>query len=169
MPPKKRGRKPKKKDIEKPPPKKGGRKPKGGKIIKNEILKTNTIKDEKPNIILHLKCKSQKQNDIVSNEIPSSFNLNINKNNNLDYNEIIENTKINYDLNKNILNNHNNLNEQINENCKINSEKLSLKNIWLKLDNLKNNLKFNNVSDKNSACFWCTCRFDNPTIYIPIN
>ena len=41
-----------------------------------------------------------------------------------------------------------------------------MKNIWLKLDNLKHNLKFNNVSDKNSACFWCTCNFDNPTIYI---
>ena len=38
-PPKKRGRKPKKKTNEdKPPPKKRGRKPKGGKIIKKSQL-----------------------------------------------------------------------------------------------------------------------------------
>ena len=61
MPPKKRGRKPKKKTnlIEKPPPKKRGRKPKGGKIIKkNEKIKTSTI-TQQPNIILHLKCSSK--------------------------------------------------------------------------------------------------------------
>jgi hypothetical protein len=25
----------------------------------------------------------------------------------------------------------------------------------------------NNISDKKSACFWCTCDFDNPPVYIP--
>ena len=54
--PKKRGRKPKKTDADKPkpPPKKRGRKPKGGKIIKkNKVVKqTNTYV---PNVILHLK------------------------------------------------------------------------------------------------------------------
>ena len=41
MPPKKRGRKPKKKteNKEKPPPKKRGRKPKGGKIMTVESKK----------------------------------------------------------------------------------------------------------------------------------
>ena len=34
-------------------------------------------------------------------------------------------------------------------------------------DKLKQNLKSNNVSDKKSACFWCTFKFDNPAIYIP--
>ena len=46
-------------------------------------------------------------------------------------------------------------------------EESSMKEIWLKLDHLKKKLKTNNVSDKKSACFWCTCSFDNPAIYIP--
>ena len=49
MPPKKRGRKPKKKvegeNKVKPPPKKRGRKPKGGKIIKVESKKKNKNKN----------------------------------------------------------------------------------------------------------------------------
>ena len=55
-PPKKRGRKPKKKDpaSEVPKiPKKRGRKPKGGKIIKKENLKKDTDKNIQHNIILH--------------------------------------------------------------------------------------------------------------------
>ena len=94
MPPKKRGRKPKKnKEEKKGPPKKRGRKPKGGKIIKNnEIKKKNT--EFKPNIILHLKTN----NDINNNnknitaieynpEIhePEAFNINHNKINILQY------------------------------------------------------------------------------------
>ena len=59
VPKKKRGRKPKNKNVvkEKPPTKKIGRKPKGGKIIIKEDL--NLKKNEKieHNIIFHLKCK----------------------------------------------------------------------------------------------------------------
>jgi len=59
-PPKKRGRKPKKKsNLPKPPPKKRGRKPKGGKIIKKN-QKTNIVTPKtQPNIILQLKCNSK--------------------------------------------------------------------------------------------------------------
>ena len=31
------------------------------------------------------------------------------------------------------------------------------------------NLRMKNVSEKESNCFWCTCSFDNPAIYIPKN
>ena len=41
--------------VVKPPPKKRGRKPKGGKIIQQN-LHAQPKKEEKPNIILHLKC-----------------------------------------------------------------------------------------------------------------
>jgi hypothetical protein len=41
------------------------------------------------------------------------------------------------------------------------------KEIWKKLKNLQYNLHTNNISDKKSACFWCTYEFDNPSIYIP--
>ena len=60
-PPKKRGRKPKKKnpeDLVPKVPKKRGRKPKGGKIIKKENLNAGTEKNIQHNIILHLKCPS---------------------------------------------------------------------------------------------------------------
>ena len=32
---------------------------------------------------------------------------------------------------------------------------------------LAKNLKTDTVSDNKSACFWCTCNFDNPPVYIP--
>ena len=36
-----------------------------------------------------------------------------------------------------------------------------------KLKELEYNLHHNNVFDKKSSCFWCTCDFDNPAIHIP--
>ena len=41
--------------VVKPPPKKRGRKPKGGKIVQQNLHELPK-KEEKPNIILHLKC-----------------------------------------------------------------------------------------------------------------
>ena len=41
------------------------------------------------------------------------------------------------------------------------------KKVWKKLNELAVNLHNNNISDKRSACFWCTYDFDNPPIYIP--
>ena len=42
-----------------------------------------------------------------------------------------------------------------------------IKEIWEKLRILKLKLHFNEVSDKRSHCFWCTCSFDNPPVFIP--
>ena len=36
-----------------------------------------------------------------------------------------------------------------------------------KIKHLEHNLHINNVNNKRSACFWDTCEFDNPPIYIP--
>ena len=41
------------------------------------------------------------------------------------------------------------------------------KDIWKKLKVLEQNLHMNNISDKKSACFWCSYDFDNLPIYIP--
>ena len=41
------------------------------------------------------------------------------------------------------------------------------KEIYKKLKQLEHNLHINNVNNKRSACFWDTCEFDNPPIYIP--
>ena len=48
-------------------------------------------------------------------------------------------------------------------------EKINIKDVWTKLNALKHNLRMKNVSEKESNCFWCTCSFDNPAIYIPKN
>jgi hypothetical protein len=42
-----------------------------------------------------------------------------------------------------------------------------IRDIWKKLNILEHNLHTNNICDKKSACFWCTCEFDNPPVYIP--
>uniref|UniRef100_A0A6C0FAV8 MYM-type domain-containing protein n=1 Tax=viral metagenome TaxID=1070528 RepID=A0A6C0FAV8_9ZZZZ len=161
MPPKKRGRKPKKK-VEKGPPKKRGRKPKGGKIIKVSDIKKKKP-EYKPNIILHLKTSN---NDNYKQELtsieynpeikePEAFNINHNKINILQFEEIVKKKKEKQNI----------IIEK--------KEKIPIKNksreLWTKLNNLKKNLKLDNISDKSSHCFWCTCFFDNPTIYIPKN
>jgi len=47
------------------------------------------------------------------------------------------------------------------------NDNVDIKEIWKKLSNLKYQLHFNCLPDKRSSCFWCTCPFDNPAIYIP--
>ena len=141
---KKRGRKPKnsivKKNTEivKPAPKKRGRKPKGGKIIKNT---KDPLKNEvlnKSNIILHLKCSTADLETNSDTKFEPEY-LNLQKTTNIKYNEINSETKTS---------------------CQ-------KKGIWDKLSTLKKKMHFNDVSDKRSNCFWCTCTFDNPPIYIP--
>jgi hypothetical protein len=181
-PPKKRGRKPKKKTNEKkPPPKKRGRKPKGGKIVKKENCIIKPVEKMQQNIILHLKCNSSelnnknKQNLTYNPDInePVSFNLNNGgKSTELKY-EIIKDNNMQSNLNTQVksqpnINTHSNLDSIITKKEKnTKSDIANIKNIWVKLENLSQNLRTNNISDKCSACFWCTYDFDNPTIYIP--
>jgi hypothetical protein len=54
-----------------------------------------------------------------------------------------------------------------NNNNKNNKNRGTSKTIWRKLKQLEHNLHINNVNNKKSACFWCTCDFDNPPIYVP--
>ena len=138
-----RGRKPKI-ELEKPPPKKRGRKPKGGKIITDIKKKNENNVKVIENIILHLKCK---KSDLK--------NIHINKINSYDFNN-----------NENIfmLNKKNNIIKQDTNENNISSNK---KELWIKLRKLAFYLNTNDVSDKRSACFWCTYDFDNPPIYIP--
>lgn len=149
----------------KPVPKKRGRKPKGGKIIQQNISLENKDSNE-PNIILHLKCSLKDINETKYNSL--KYNPNI---------ETIE--SFNFENNKNdfLLNNDNfkqfneNLEESDNheENNDNDEEDKDIKIIWKKLTNLKLKLHKNDISDKRSACFWCTYDFDNPPIFIPKN
>jgi hypothetical protein len=173
--------------VVKPPPKKRGRKPKGGKIVQQN-LHAQPKKEEKPNIILHLKCsmkdlsensefhmknntiesftfgKNDLAYEVIENcyETPSMSTIS-NKNCNFQQVYSIEsdllppqnsdNTTSITALNKKYVN-------EIDDNCET-------KEIWRKLKLLEQNLHVNNISDKKSACFWCSYDFDNPSIYIP--
>ena len=140
-------------------PKKRGRKPKGGKILSNQnisIEKTIT----KHNIILHLKCNTNDLNNIFDNDY-DGFKFNDQKIE-LKYDNIyFENNNLSNNIE---FNNNNDSNEIILDNKFIEN-----KNIDKKLNNLIHNFHINNISDKKTACFWCTYNFSNPPIYIPKN
>ena len=144
-------------------PKKRGRKPKGGKIIINSILEETNVIHE-PNIILHLKCKfSDLENSYISFDCNGldSFQFEKTKGSELGY-HIINNTNENNSIDNvtyNNNNNNNNNNNPLHEN--------EFKSICNKIKNISYNLQNNDFQDKKSDCFWCTCSFDNPPIYIP--
>lgn len=150
----------------KPPPKKRGRKPKGGKIIPQK-LPLNDSKNNEPNIILHLKCSL---NDINNNDnsYPIKYNPNV---------ESVQSFNFDNSNMNNIFIDDDKIDESIDNINDNNKEELCIKknninetdNIWEKINTLKVNLHKNNISDKRSACFWCTYDFDNPPIFIPKN
>jgi hypothetical protein len=158
--------------IEPHVPKKRGRKPKGGKIIENTatINQNNYVKQ---NVILHLKCTS---NDL------DTFNDVYNKLSNTDldftsgskmgdlnyqmYNNKLENSSINcIETNNNII--INTTENNTTHNNKIEQPDTNIKHINKKLKELQDLLHTNTIINNKSACFWCTCEFDNPTIHIP--
>lgn len=155
----------------KPIAKKRGRKPKGGKIIQ-QILPLTNVKEPKPNVILHLKC-SLKELNLSSNLFES----------NIDSFSFTNSNKLSYDVisNENKLNK---LNDLINPPAKLSEYEADIDNsdidfettknkdndirdIWKKLKVLEHNLHVNNITNQKSACFWDTCEFDNPPVYIP--
>jgi hypothetical protein len=170
---------------QKPAIKKRGRKPKGGKIIQ-QVISFNNNKDVKPNIILHLKCslkdlyKGNSLEQSIENpnfmsyneysydsicKINNTNNVNVtdNQSNNFTIQNILYQNNISEETDKSYENND--YNDDNYNNFKSNS--VDSKDIFKKLKNLEHNLHINNINDKKSACFWCTCDFDNPPIYIP--
>jgi hypothetical protein len=166
-------------DEVKPGAKKRGRKPKGGKIIQNIVPLTNN-KETKPNVILHLKCslKDLQNNTVLSSNI-EGYNFS-DINNDYSYEVIgnnLNNIKAVVQNNYTIQEKPNTYNKQIecvendavydyDDDVKQNKEN-DIREVWKKLKVLEYNLHTNNISDKKSACFWCTYEFDNPPIYIP--
>jgi len=144
--------------------KKRGRKPKGGKIIQQ--LSTNiTQKDEKVNVILHLKCSMKDlQAYSQNNTFVESYNFS-NCKNDLNY-ELIGNETSNVNKTSTTISTLDTDNEA--EDYDDDSVcKDSNREICKKLKQLEHNLHINNVNNKRSACFWDTCEFDNPPIHIP--
>jgi len=180
---KKRGRKPKKKveTQEEKVPKKRGRKPRGGKIVSKTPDLTNITQDMETNIILHLKCNTKKLDtqcpSLLNNKYnpkisqPDPFSLKANqKLNSLTFENIgtADSSADPVNFTKEAFKT-----QTVNNSCS-NSYKethdddnINIKELWKKLSNLQYQLHYNCLPDKRSSCFWCTCEFDNPTIYIP--
>ena len=150
--------------------KKRGRKPKGGKIVQ-QLLSNENNKENKINIILHLKCSLKDlQND---------------KNSSLEYYNFMNDIHYEYvknePLKNNILEKYNtndfyettnedNIEKNVKKSYDSSSDKEcknNKKELWNKIKQLQHNLHINNTRDKKSACFWCTYDFNNPPIYIP--
>ena len=149
-------------DEDKPVAKKRGRKPKGGKIIQ-QIVPLNNNKEPKPNVILHLKCslKDLQSNLIQGSEIQS---FNFQPTNQLTYDIINSEPNIfNKQEQPKIVYDEIDYDDDDDRSIKENDTK----EVWKKLKILEHNLHINNISDKKSACFWCTYEFDNPPVYIP--
>ena len=146
--------------IEKPPAKRRGRKPKGGKIVQNSTLGDDDVKSE-PNVILHLKC-SLKDLDTDATSNIESFNFLSNSKNELLYEVISKpiDEPVSVDDKS-----HDKCCDKLNENELDDQPKTN--DILNKLKVLEKDLYHNNINNKKSACFWCTCDFDNQPIYIP--
>jgi hypothetical protein len=150
---------------EKPAMKKRGRKPKGGKIIQ-QVVTNMPQQEDKPNVILHLKCSMKDlQTTTQNNGFIESYNSMGGKND-LTY-EVICNENLN-SFNEKTTTNISNLESDYDVDIDDDSICKDVnKEIWKKLKQLEHNLHINNVNNKRSACFWDTCEFDNPPIYIP--
>ena len=155
-------------DEQKPQLKKRGRKPKGGKII-HQVVSNELHKEDKQNVILHLKCSMKDLNSfpIYNENCLESFSFTGNKSD-LNF-DIIGSENINT-VNTFLQKTTSNINNLENDYQDDEDEiycKDSSKEIWKKLKQLETNLHINNVNNRRSACFWDTCEFDNPPIYIP--
>ena len=133
--------------------KKRGRKPKGGKIIQQPVNLT-PVPEEKVNVILHLKCSRKDLYQPMNSGDVESFNSYAD----MSY-ELLANENTHVYIQKNI-------SDEEYEYASNNKDH-DVKELWKKLKQLEHSLHVNNVSDKKSACFWCTYEFDNPPIYIP--
>ena len=168
--------------VEEPPDddtKKKGRKPRGGKLV----VKPVAIVDEPTqleNIILHLKCSSKdltEYNSKVSKmasevlsynpDLPPAimtYNGMDSKGHYFTYNDSKSSNAAAYEPNVGLCPKCKN---QEPDSEKIEEDDSSVKDINAKLKKLKIALYKNNLSDKKSACFWCTFDYDSPTCYIP--
>jgi len=170
--------------------KKRGRKPKGGKLVsktENENEKNLPL----VNVILHLKCslkdldeynatmKKKITNPLTYNpEVPPEImaykpNEQIGA---FSLYEQIQNKDVNYAYADESNLKKEPSSDQLCAKCSVcingdqdinDTDDVNIKDVNQKLKRLKSNLYKNALGDKKSACFWCTCDFDNQPCYIP--
>lgn len=123
-----------------------GRRPKGGKLVAAPAP-PHAVEVPEPNIVLHLRCRLRdlNENKFVGGS-PGAAHLDGEK-------------ALGYqDLGGREVRSPDSLGEGSFTKQDV---------IAAKLRNLSLDLRTNNGSDSNSACFWCTCAFDNPPVYLP--
>jgi hypothetical protein len=150
----------------KPPAKKRGRKPKGGKIIQQLMPLTN-LKEAKPNVILHLKCsvKDFHSSNLFGSNLESYSFLN---QSNICYDQLaVENTLTDYINSPDKIPDYSDVDTPEFDIEPSKNKEIDIRDIWKKLKVLEHNLHVNNIDNKKSACFWDTCEFDNPPVFIP--
>ena len=190
---KKRGRKKKSEMVESTDsvqdekiPKKRGRKPKGGKLIlkSDDDINENT---NITNIILHLKC-SMDDMTLHNNNIYSDVNDPLRYNpsapptvtsyddsfvNNFSIYDSIEKEQSTHIETTKIATIENNICSLCKDILETNNDEItdtdviSMKDINMKLKEIKLQLYKSDYPEKKSACFWCTYEYDNPSCYIP--
>lgn len=151
----------------KAPPKKRGRKPKGGKLISTVNVPVAVTVPE-PNIVLHLKCRlDELDNNAFLHQSTHKKSSDVSSQNKNIISFQFENNKIG-DLPYNIISNKKNTDEENNyKSNNLIANQSTNNTITNKLKTLALNLKTDTIPDNKSACFWCTCNFDNPPVYIP--
>jgi hypothetical protein len=173
---------------------KRGRKPKGGKIVTMQIEEPSQ-QIEIPNVILHLKCSlkdlnqyNDQLNEMITDPLAynpavppeiMTYNENLQPFSSYNDHSRSQNTESDhatsnpsahyayaplYEKTNNFL--EADTTKEITKKEK-EDEDTNIKDIYAKLKQLRIQLYKNNISDKKSACFWCTCDFDNPACYIP--
>lgn len=175
-------------------PKKRGRKPKGGKLVVKDTNNSPPIA-QVANVILHLKCSLSELNMHTENRInllnnPLEYNPavppTISTFNGKDSDKYAPYDETDTTNNKIRLSNEQNAYETIAavptmvlcSKCQNYSnsvadattdetDDINIKDVTLKLKQIKIQLYKSNNPDKKSACFWCTYEYDNPTCYIP--
>ena len=98
-------------------------------------------------------------NNVFSNNANTMFNNNSLFDNNFSSNFNNTNT-----FNSKIYDDKYNYND---DDTSVYNKEVETRELWKKLKQLEHNLHINNISNKKSACFWCTCDFDSPPVYIP--
>ena len=98
-------------------------------------------------------------NNVFSNNANTMFNNNSLFDNNFSSNFNNTNT-----FNSKIYDDKYNYND---DDTSVSNKEVETRELWKKLKQLEHNLHINNISNKKSACFWCTCDFDSPPVYIP--
>ena len=172
------------------PSKKRGRKPKGGKLIQ-QLTNDGASVQMVPNIILHLKCSALdiqsedltaandnfKPGDVVSFNAMDPKGSDLNDSYQSQMNTIIAPHAHDHAPNDGLIGNNAynylNGNGSDNEDDDDDDGNHSMKDILKKLNHLKTSFHRSDVfqaigaAPRRSCCFWDTCEFDTPPVYLP--